>query len=386
MNTLENRPVLIILGTRPEAIKLAPLPAALRLAGFNDVRLCSTGQHREMLHQVFELFGLKPDYDLNLMQPGQALPDFMAKCLTGVTNVLKEVKPSVVVVQGDTTTVLAASLAAYYAQIPVAHVEAGLRTGQKYLPFPEEMNRVIASDLAEFHFAPTEWARNNLLREGKNPQRVWLTGNTVIDALRIVVDKVGTAACPPGLDAGFALRVEKWRVTKRRMILVTGHRRESFGEGFKNISLALCDIAARNPEVEVVYPVHLNPNVHGPVKAIIGSQQRVHLLEPLAYGAFTWLMQRAFLILTDSGGVQEEAPALGKPVLVMRESTERPEAVAAGTAKIVGTSRECIVHETERLLQNPIDYAKMAQASNPYGDGNAARRIAEILALEYKNG
>lgn len=377
---MNHQSVLLVLGTRPEAIKLAPLPAALRAAGVGNVQICSTGQHREMLRPILQLFDLALDHDLDLMEPRQTLSDLTARCLTGLSQVLADVRPSLVVVQGDTTTALAASLAAFYLQVPVAHVEAGLRTGRRDSPFPEEINRVLVTRLADYHFAPTESAQQNLLSEGVPASRIWLTGNTVVDALHGVLARVGELACPPGMSQEFAARVAAWASMGRRLVLVTGHRRENFGQGVQNIAAVLRELADRNDDIEIVYSVHPNPSVREPVTALLGSQDRVHLVDPLPYSAFAWLMRRAYLILTDSGGIQEEAPGLGKPVLVMRDTTERPEAVDAGTARLVGTSRDRIRDETETLLRNPSAYQQMAHAVNPFGDGRAAERIAAIIA------
>lgn len=362
--------VLIAFGTRPEAIKMAPVVRALRDTAGIDARVCVTAQHREMLDQVLSLFSIQPDHDLDLMRPGQDLTDITVRVLDGMRSILKEEAPDMVLVHGDTTTTLAVSLAAYYEQIPVGHVEAGLRTGNIYAPWPEEMNRRIAGSIASMHFAPTERARQNLLREGVADTTICVTGNTVIDALLTVVKQARN-------DAQVQKQFEFLDPT-RRAILVTGHRRENFGAGFERICVALDDLAQR-PDVQIVYPVHLNPNVQEPVRRILGSRNNVHLLEPLDYLPFVALMDRADLIITDSGGVQEEAPSLGKPVLVMRETTERPEAVDAGTVKLVGTDRDRIVREARRLLDDFGAYATMARAHNPYGDGQAAARVAATI-------
>ncbi len=362
--------VLVVFGTRPEAIKLAPVVLELRARAEFEVRVCVTAQHRQMLDQVLETFAIRPDNDLGIMQPGQDLFDVTARCLTGLRPVFEKERPTWVVVEGDTTTVFAAALAAFYLDIGVAHVEAGLRTGDKRRPFPEEINRRLASHIADLHFAPTESARRNLRNEGIPEQSIHVTGNTVVDALLYIREKFrGHWPAPPGLRP---------LAEGKRLVLVTGHRRESFGAGFERICQALRRIAER-PDVEVVYPVHLNPNVQKPVFSILGNLPNVQLIEPVSYVPFVGLMESAYLILTDSGGIQEEAPSLGKPVLVMREVTERPEAVEAGTVKLVGTDVERIVNGVNELLDDPAVYQRMSRAHNPYGDGQAARRIADIL-------
>lgn len=370
--------VMLVFGTRPEAIKMAPLvKELLALAGQIETVVCVTAQHREMLDQVLQLFDIAPQYDLNIMKAGQDLSDITSNILTGLKAVLQQEKPDWVLVHGDTTTTLAASLAAFYAQVPVGHVEAGLRTGNKRAPYPEEMNRRLTSVIADIHFAPTAAAQAHLLREGVAPETIHVTGNTVIDALLAVVNKLRQdTQAQKTLQERFA-----FLNPARRLILVTGHRRENFGAGFENICNALADIAAEHSDVEILYPVHLNPNVRQPVAEILAKRQldNVHLIDPVDYLPFVYLMDRAYLIITDSGGVQEEAPSLGKPVLVMRETTERPEAVDAGTVILVGTSREKIVREARRLLHDTEAYAQMAKAHNPYGDGTAARRIATTL-------
>lgn len=363
--------MLSVFGTRPEAIKMAPV--VMRLAGTPGIasRVCVTAQQRQMLDQVLEAFGIAPDHDLGLMRQGQSLTDILTGVLRGLEPVLEAESPDLVLVHGDTSTTLGASLAAYYRRIPVGHVEAGLRTGNIYAPWPEEVNRRLTAGIAAHHFAPTEKARQNLLREGVDDARIVVTGNTVIDALLAMVARLDAdAALRARLDAQFA-----FLDPSKRLVLVTGHRRESFGEGFENICRALADIAARG-DVEVAYPVHLNPNVQEPVRRVLGAAPRVHLLDPLDYVPFIHLMRRAHIVLTDSGGIQEEAPSLGKPVLVMRETTERPEAVEAGTVRLVGTDRERIVAEASRLLDSPEAYETMSRAHNPYGDGRAAERIA----------
>lgn len=369
------RKVLVVFGTRPEAIKLAPVVARLReLRPSVGTMVCVTAQNRQMLDQVLGLFGIVPDYDLNLMREGQSLVDVTSGALAGVHEVIRQASPELVIVHGDTTTTFAASLAAFYQKVPVAHVEAGLRTGDIYAPWPEEMNRRLTSAIARVHFAPTERARRNLQLEGVLPETIHVTGNTVIDAL---LDVVRRLRLDTERKAELAQRFSYLNPSKR-LVLVTGHRHENFGEGFERICRALSALAAR-PDVQIVYPVHLNPNVRAPVHRILGELGNVHLLEPLDYLPFVYLMDRSCFIITDSGGIQEEAPSLGKPVLVMRDTTERPEAVEAGTVRLVGTDFERIVGEAERLLDSPTDYEMMAHAHNPYGDGHAGKRIAERL-------
>lgn len=368
---------LCVFGTRPEAIKMAPLALALASDDRIESKVCVTGQHRQMLDQVLDLFELTPDYDLNVMQPGQDLTDVTTAILKGMKRIFNEFRPDIVVVHGDTTTTLATSLASYYHQIPVAHVEAGLRTGNLYSPWPEEANRRLTATLAEFHFAPTETARQNLLREGVSSGSIHVTGNTVIDAL---LDVVGKLEANQSLQEKFRGQF-KFLSEDRRIILVTGHRRESFGGGFERICQALAETARDFPDVEIVYPVHLNPNVREPVNRLLAGIDNIHLIEPLDYLPFVYLMNRAYLILTDSGGIQEEAPALGKPVLVMRDTTERPEAVEAGTVKLVGTEVEAIRSNLYMLLTNHDAYQKMSFAHNPYGDGEACKRIVDSLIL-----
>jgi UDP-N-acetylglucosamine 2-epimerase (non-hydrolysing) len=368
------REVMVVFGTRPEAIKMAPVIAALR--GMADLRvlIAVTAQHRQMLDQVLELFGLHPDDDLDLMAPGQSLPDLFSRILVGMDDVIARRRPALVLVHGDTSTTLATALAAYYNRVPVAHVEAGLRTGNLYAPWPEEANRRLVAPLAALHFAPTEVARAQLEREGI-VAGVHVTGNTVIDALLGVVGRLEEDAT---LRASIAARFPFLDPT-RRLIVVTGHRRENFGDGFESICLALRALADRG-DVQIVYPVHLNPNVQEPVNRILGGVQAVHLIAPQDYLPFVYLMTRADLILTDSGGIQEEAPSLGKPVLVMRDTTERPEAVAAGTVRLVGTGTAAILAAATRLLDDAAERGAMQRAHNPYGDGSAARRIAQIVA------
>jgi len=378
-NTLEEslgidhlKKVIVVIGTRPEAIKLAPVVLELqRHPAHFETQICVTGQHREMLDQMLRVFGLRPHHDLGVMKAGQDLTEVTAACLTGLDRVLRQERPTVVLVQGDTTTTFATALAAYYHHIPVGHIEAGLRTGRKYDPFPEEINRRLATHLSDFHFAPTEVARSNLLREGVSPENILVTGNTVIDALlltqarlaeepRLAVDQLGPT---DGL----------------RVILVTAHRRESFGPRFRRICEAVRTVAERRRDVLVVYPVHLNPNVQAPVREILDGVSNVRLLAPLDYLSFVACMQRAYILLTDSGGIQEEGPSLGKPVLVMREVSERPEAIAAGTACLTGTDPERIVGAVSSLLDDSACYKRMASHPNPYGDGHAAERIVQFL-------
>lgn len=369
--------IMLVFGTRPEAIKMAPVVRALIEAKQWEVKVCVTAQHRQMLDQVLSLFEIVPDFDLNLMKPGQDLTDITCNVLSGMRDVFNQWKPDLVLVHGDTATAMAASLAAYYAKIPVGHVEAGLRTNDIYSPWPEEMNRRMVGRVATFHFAPTETARTNLLVEGCAGETIFVTGNTVIDALLKVVDRINSdVVLNQELSARFAF-LEK----DKRMILVTGHRRENFGQGFENICKALREIAGRD-DVQIVYPVHLNPNVQEPVNRILAGCQNIYLIEPQDYLPFVYLMNRACILLTDSGGIQEEAPSLGKPVLVMRDTTERPEAVAAGTVKLVGTDAVRIVSVTTRLLDDQQEYQRMSHTHNPYGDGLASSQICNILQEE----
>jgi UDP-N-acetylglucosamine 2-epimerase (non-hydrolysing) len=369
--------VLSVFGTRPEAIKMAPVAHAVAAHPQLDSRVCVTAQHRGMLDQVLELFELTPDHDLEIMRPGQDLYDVTSRVLLGMRDVLKVEQPDVILVHGDTTTTFAATLAAFYARVPVAHVEAGLRTGNLQSPWPEEANRVLADALCAAWFPPTDASRDTLLREGADPDRVWTTGNTVIDALLWVRDRLDRIPADPADYGSAAAQVLEGDAP---LVLVTGHRRESFGEGFRNICAALRDLALAHPEAHFVYPVHLNPNVQGPVHEVLSGLPNVHLLGPLSYAPFVRLMDRSTFILTDSGGIQEEAPSLGKPVLVMRDTTERPEGLAAGTVKLVGTDRAVVVAEVERLLTDPAARADMQRAHNPYGDGKASVRIANALA------
>jgi UDP-N-acetylglucosamine 2-epimerase (non-hydrolysing) len=365
--------VLAVFGTRPEAIKLAPVIHELqRRRDTFLARVCITAQHREMLDQVLELFKISVRYDLNIMQRRQSLEDVTSRVLHGMKAVLAKEKPDLIVVQGDTTTTFAAALAAYYAGVPIAHVEAGLRTWNKRSPFPEEMNRILTTHIASLHFPPTQQARKNLLREGINPASIVVTGNTVIDALLHVQRNLKRGV------TGYRKMFSKIDFSKK-IILVTGHRRENFGKGFKEICRAIRTIALGEDDVEIVYPVHLNPNVQTPVYNILSGLKNVHLIAPLDYQPFVYLMDHSYLILTDSGGVQEEAPSLGKPVLVMRDHTERPEAVRAGTVRLVGTDTMNIVREVTRLLHDKGAYVAMSRAHNPYGDGNSSGRIARAI-------
>jgi UDP-N-acetylglucosamine 2-epimerase len=372
--------VMVVFGTRPEAIKMAPVVAALRREPGLRVCVAVTAQHRQMLDQVLELFGLTPDEDLDLMQPGQHLPDLFARILSGMSGILERRRPRLVLVHGDTSTTFAAALAAFYCRIPVAHVEAGLRTGNLYDPWPEEANRRLTAGLATIHYAPTAFARDNLRAENVADESIEVTGNTVIDALLEVAGRIrADEALRAKLDAMLPVLAPG-----KRLLLVTGHRRESFGAGFERICNALATLARRD-DVEIVYPVHLNPRVQEPVNRILGGCSNVHLVPPLDYLPFVRLMMRAELILTDSGGIQEEAPSLGVPVLVLRETTERPEAVEAGTVRLVGTATETIVREAERLLDDEEARAAMARAHNPYGDGEAAARIARSVSVRLAN-
>jgi UDP-N-acetylglucosamine 2-epimerase (non-hydrolysing) len=364
------RKILLIFGTRPEAIKLCPVIRSLRDYGAFDVKVCVTAQHREMLDQVLEAFGVKPDYDLDLMLPSQTLFASTSRILAGLEPVLDSERPDMVVVQGDTTTTLCGALAAFYLHIPVAHVEAGLRTGDLRQPFPEEMNRVLTSHLASLHFAATEQAAENLRQEGVRPASISITGNTGIDAVLYVRD---------GLEQG-RLRSGAWPQLDpgKKLIVVTAHRRESFGEGFERICRALGELANRD-DVQIVYPVHPNPSVQDPVQRLLAGHPNIRLIEPLSYVPFVDLMRRAYLLITDSGGIQEEGPSLGKPILVLREKTERPEAVTAGTVKLVGTGQRGIVNEATLLLENRELYDRMARVHNPYGDGQASARISGLI-------
>ncbi len=365
--------ILTIIGTRPEGIKLVPLVLELqkRPDEFKSV-VCVTGQHREMLDQVLDAFSIKADHDLNLMAPNQTLAQVTARATAGLDEVFSEVKPDVAIVQGDTTTVLCGALVGHYHQVKVGHVEAGLRTGNKFSPFPEEMNRRLVGRLADLHFAPTEHAQESLLQEGTDPSTVFVTGNTVIDTLLLTRERV--TQCIPDSAKGIE------HLTKgKKVVLVTGHRRESHGQGFENICQAIRQVADEQTDTTFIYPVHLNPNVQEPVNRLLAGHDRIHLIKPLSYEPFVWLMNQSTVVLTDSGGVQEEAPSLGKPVLVMRDTTERPEGIDAGNAKLVGTSIEKIVTELTELITNPAARDAMAQVKNPYGDGTTSKQIADIL-------
>jgi UDP-N-acetylglucosamine 2-epimerase (non-hydrolysing) len=365
--------ILLVFGTRPEAIKMAPLVKRLRQHVDIDTKVCITAQHRQMLDQVLSFFEITPDYDLNLMRPGQNLFQLTADVIVELKPILEEFVPDIVFVHGDTTTSSAAALAAFYAGAKVAHVEAGLRTYDKYAPFPEEMNRQIISRITDYHFAPTEAAKQNLLREGINENNIIITGNTVIDALLWTQEKL------KNYHADEIQQIKNIVDPAKKLILVTGHRRENFGHGFLNICTAIKQVAEENNDVQIIYPVHLNPNVQTPVYELLNNTSNIKLISPLAYPAFVWLMSKSYLILTDSGGVQEEAPSLGKPVLVMRKTTERPEAVVAGTVKIVGTDTREIVLSITELLNNADRYKTMSKAHNPYGDGTACSKIVNIF-------
>lgn len=381
---LGKRRVLIVVGTRPETIKMAPVIRELAQSKEIEVLVCVTAQHREMLDQALAIFNIRPDYDLDIMKPGQDLFDITTAILSGLKGVIEDSRPDLLLVHGDTTTTLVASLAAFYKHVPVGHVEAGLRTGNTYAPWPEEMNRKLAGAIASLHFAPTAQAKDNLERENIASDRIYITGNTVIDALHMALKKISAEGLERGIIAALLepypnLARSLAGLGKGRFILVTGHRRENFGEGFENICHALRMIAINNPDIDIVYPVHLNPHVREPVRRILNGCGNVHLTEPLDYIPFVYLMSRSHIVITDSGGIQEEAPSLGKPVLVMRDVTERPEAVAAGTVILVGTDRDRIIAQAGRLLNDAEAYQAMARAHNPYGDGTAARRLAAIL-------
>ena len=381
------RKVLLVFGTRPEAIKMAPLVMELQKQKERiETVVCVTGQHREMLDQVLEIFDIKPDYDLNIMKRGQDLYDVTARVLTGMREVLKEIKPDIVLVHGDTTTSTAAALAAFYQQIPVGHVEAGLRTHNIYSPWPEEMNRLLTGRLATYHFSPTPLSRNNLIKESINDRNIIVTGNTVIDALYWVVDKIKNNK---ELDNELESVLSKagYDVNRldngKKLVLITGHRRENFGDGFINMCTAIKDLTIKHPNVDFVYPMHLNPNVRKPIHEVFGEDlsglKNMFFIEPLEYLSFLYLMEKSSIVLTDSGGIQEEAPGLGKPVLVMRDTTERPEALNAGTVKLVGTDYNKIVNEVSSLIDDKAAYEKMSKAVNPYGDGLACGRIVNAL-------
>jgi len=379
--------ILIVFGTRPEAIKMAPLVKEFKKYTDNfTVKVCVTAQHREMLDQVLELFEIMPEYDLDIMKSGQDLYDVTSNVLLGMRDVLKEYKPDIVFVHGDTSTTFAAALAAFYQQISIAHVEAGLRTGDIYSPWPEEANRQLTSQITAYHFAPTQTSKQNLLKENVQEEIIVVTGNTVIDALFLALNKIKSNRA---LEKRVIQNIEqeindpKFSINETQFILVTGHRRENHGQGFINICMALKEIAVKNPHVYIVYPVHLNPNVQKPVKELLSNISNIHLISPLQYEEFIYMMDRSYFIITDSGGVQEEAPSLGKPVLVMRDTTERPEALEAGTVKLVGTDTQKIIKEAEKLLHNAQAYEAMSQASNPYGTGDACIKI--VAHLKGKN-
>ncbi|MCF6206618.1 MAG: UDP-N-acetylglucosamine 2-epimerase (non-hydrolyzing) [Sulfurovum sp.] len=375
--------VLLVFGTRPEAIKMAPLVKAFEEEKEQfDVSVCVTAQHREMLDQVLDLFGIVPEYDLDLMREGQNLYSITSDVLEHMKGVLDDFKPDLVLVHGDTTTTFSAALAAFYRQIPVGHVEAGLRTGDLYSPWPEEANRKLTSQITTYHFAPTETSRENLLRENVSTEKIVVTGNTVIDALFLALEKIKNDPIIEERvinDIQTKFNNSQFSILNSQFILVTGHRRENFGEGFIQICEALKTLAQNNPNIDIVYPVHLNPNVQQPVRKILARVSNVFLIEPLQYEAFVYMMERSYFIITDSGGVQEEAPSLGKPVLVMRETTERPEALEAGTVKLVGTDKEKIVDEAQKLLDDKMAYEQMSCAHNPYGDGAASSSIVGFL-------
>lgn len=374
---MEKRKILIVFGTRPEAIKMALLIKEFQKHAEFEVKVCVTAQHRQMLDQVLEFFEIKPDFDLNLMKQAQDLYDVTSGVLLGMRGIFERYKPDIVFVHGDTTTTSAVSLAAFYQKIDVAHVEAGLRTHDIYSPFPEEINRQITGLIAKYHFAPTAGAKDNLLKEGKSAESIVVSGNTVIDALFWTIDKIERDAALR--DKILSSINFKFHLSHRKFILVTGHRRENFGEGFINICEALREIAADNAGVDIVYPVHLNPNVQKPVKEILSGLPNIFLMDPLEYDAFVYLMSKAYMIITDSGGIQEEAPSLCKPVLVTRNRTERPEGIEAGCVRLVGTKRENIVKEAQKLLNLKDEYDKMSQSISPYGDGKACGRILDFL-------
>ena len=371
---MKNKKIAVVFGTRPEAIKMAPIILELKKNKEYKLNICVTAQHREMLDQVLKAFNIVPDVDLNIMKANQSLSELTARGIQLLDKYFKETNPDLVLVQGDTTTTFITSLVCFYHKIRVGHVEAGLRTYKKFAPFPEEINRVITSRLADLHFAPTKGSRNNLIREGVPEEKVFITGNSVIDALFLARKKLQkNRTAIPGIDK---------EILNSKYILITAHRRENFGEGFKNICKAILELSIENPKVNFIYPVHLNSNVQEPVNKILGKRENIYLIRPLDYLPFIELMINSYIILTDSGGIQEEAPSLGKPVLVLRDVTERPEAVEAGTVKIVGTSQDKIINETNVLLFNKEEYERMSSIINPYGDGKTAERIAEILVKE----
>jgi len=371
--------VLLVFGTRPEAIKMAPLVKAFQADSYFETKVCVTAQHREMLDQVLDIFDIKPEYDLNLMKPGQDLYDITSNVLLGMKDVLNDFKPDVVLVHGDTTTTSATSLAAFYNQVKIGHVEAGLRTGNLQSPWPEEANRQTTGVLANYHFSPTTTSQENLLKENKDSKNILVTGNTVIDALFLALEKI---KADKELEKQILSQIKALNYSienDKKIILVTGHRRENHGQGFINICEALKEIAEKNPEFDIVYPVHLNPNVQKPVKEILSNIKNIYLIKPLQYEQFIYLMDKSYFIITDSGGVQEEAPSLGKPVLVMRDTTERPEALEAGTVKLVGTNKEKIIKEAKKLINDKTAYKEMSLAHNPYGNGKACEKIVNFL-------
>ena len=374
---MTKRKILIVFGTRPEAIKMALLIKEFQKYAEFEVKVCVTAQHRQMLDQVLEFFEIKPDFDLNLMKQGQDLYDITSGVLLGMRDVFSEYTPDIVFVHGDTTTTYAVSLAAYYQKIDVAHVEAGLRTHDIYSPFPEEINRQMTGLIAKYHFAPTADARDNLLKEGKDSKNIIVSGNTVIDALLWTIDKIENNELLKNKILSFIN--SKYKFSDRKFILVTGHRRENFGEGFVNICEALREIALKNENIDIVYPVHLNPNVRKPVGEILSGISNIFLIDPLEYDSFVYLMSKSYMIVTDSGGIQEEAPSLCKPALVIRETTERPEGIRAGCVKLIGTKRENIIKEVQKLLNLKDEYDKMSKSVSPYGDGKACKKILEFL-------
>ena len=375
--------VFVAFGTRPEAIKMAPVLKEINKSSTLKSIICVSAQHREMLDQVLKVFDIHPDYDLNIMKSQQDLFDITESCLTKFRTIISKEKPDLVLVQGDTTTAFVAGFVAFYLKIPIGHVEAGLRTHNKYSPFPEEINRHLLSVVADYHFAPTDWAESNLIKENIPKKKIWVTGNTVIDALLSIVNKNSKKESSEAIEKYYK---ERWNLSldscESKIILVTGHRRENFGEKFENICFALKDIAAKRKDIKIVYPVHLNPNVQKPVKSILKDSSNIFLVAPLEYERFVYLISKSHLVLTDSGGIQEEAPSLGKPVLVLRDTTERPEGLTAGVVRLVGTEKENIINNTLDLLDNKKLYKKMSTAANPYGDGLAGRRIVEIMSEE----
>ena len=371
--------ILVVFGTRPEAIKMAPLIKELeKNQNFFHTKVCITAQHREMLDQVLKLFNIRPDYDLNIMKPDQNLSEITSTIIQKIKPILEEANPDLILVHGDTTTTFSTSLAAYYHKIKIGHVEAGLRTGNLYSPWPEEGNRKLTGILSDYHCAPTEVSKRNLINEGVNKSKIIVTGNTVIDALKLTLDKIQSNK---DISAKLVQALKALGVSNlnSKFILVTGHRRENFGQGFINICEALKNIAEKNPLINIIYPVHLNPNIRTPVNQLLRGVDNIKLIEPLKYEEFVYLMSKSYFILTDSGGIQEEAPSLGKPVLVMRDSTERPEAVEAGTVKLVGSNTKKIVKEVQLLIDDFNEFQKMSKAHNPYGDGNASKKIVDML-------